>query len=280
LELLTFSMCLITFALQQHPEFPLIVAANRDEFFARPTRAAQFWDSKTEKEGAPAFMAGRDLQAGGTWLGLNRTGRFAALTNFREVSTDAPQLQPSRGALPVNALCTNELSHDYLHTLANIAGDYSGFNLITGTAKALYYYSNRHDSSPQRLSPGYYGLSNGLLDSPWPKVDSSRAYLQSIVEQDKRLTRSAGAQALTKQLLKIMRDRQLASQHDLPNTGVPEALEHQLSSRFIEHPELPGYGTRATTIVLIDRQQRAYFFERSFNREGEVESEAYEHWAI
>jgi len=271
-------MCLITFALQQHPEFPLIVAANRDEFFARPTRAAQFWNSDTDDNNAPPFMAGRDLQAGGTWLGLNRSGRFAALTNYREAPSVTPHTQPSRGTLTVNALCTDQHSHQYLHTLSRGANNYSGFNLIAGTAEELYYFSNRRNTAPQQLSAGYYGLSNGLLDSPWPKVNSSRARLEHIVEQDRQLPSSAGAQALAKQLLEMMRDTQLASQHRLPNTGVPTPLEHKLSSRFIEHPELPGYGTRASSIVLIDRQQHAYFFERSFDSEGQVESEVYEHW--
>lgn len=280
LELPIFSMCLITFALQQHPEFPLIVAANRDEFFARPTRAAQFWDDEPEGKNTSPFIAGRDLQAGGTWLGLTRNGRLAALTNYREVSPAATQAQPSRGALPLNFLCSDVDSHQYLNTLARRAGDYNGFNLIAGTAAELYYYSNRGSAAPQRLTTGYYGLSNGLLDSPWAKVDSSRTQLQDIVEQDTQRGNSAGAPALAQQLLHMMRDNQLANPQSLPSTGVPTTLEHQLSSRFIEHSELPIYGTRVTSVILIDRQKTAHFFERSFDKKGRVEGDVHEQWPI
>ncbi len=156
-------MCLIVFAWRQHPDFPLIVAANRDEFYERPTLAADFWADH------PEVLGGRDLKEMGTWLGITRKGRFAALTNYRDplhVRADAP----SRGWLVRDFLTGERGAEDYLARLRDRGAAYNGFSLILGDAAGLYYYSNRGEEGPAALAPGVYGLSNHLLDTPWPKV--------------------------------------------------------------------------------------------------------------
>jgi uncharacterized protein with NRDE domain len=161
-------MCLILIAWQAHPDYPLVVAANRDEFFARPTAAAAFWPD------APQVLAGRDLEAGGTWLGVSRQRRFAALTNYREGGRQRVDAR-SRGALVADFLTSRASPVAYLTQLETAAAEYNGFNLVVGDGESLAYYSNRGDGQPRWLKPGIYGLSNHLLDTPWPKLASAKA---------------------------------------------------------------------------------------------------------
>ena len=161
-------MCLILVAWQAHDDYPLVVAANRDEFFARPAAPAAFWRD------APQVLAGRDLEAGGTWLGVSRERRFAALTNYREGGRQLPDAR-SRGALVAEFVRGRTHLAAYLAQVAATAADYNGFNLFVGDGERLAYYANRGDGRPRWLTPGIYGLSNHLLDTPWPKLASAKA---------------------------------------------------------------------------------------------------------
>jgi uncharacterized protein with NRDE domain len=169
-------MCLILIAWQAHPDYPLVVAANRDEFFARPAAAAAFWPE------APQVLAGRDLEAGGSWLGISREQRFAALTNYREGGRVATNAR-SRGALVADFLSGHASPSAYLAQVAARAVDYNGFNLFVADGQCLAYYANRGDSPPRFLSPGIYGLSNHLLDTPWPKLATAKAsFAEALAE--------------------------------------------------------------------------------------------------
>jgi len=168
-------MCLILLAWQTHPDFPLVVAANRDEFFARPSAPADFWAER------PDILAGRDLQAGGTWLGVSRGQRFSALTNYREGSKQRID-GPSRGALVADFLAGESSAEAYLEALSRLGADYNGFNLFVGDGQRLGYYSNRN-SGTHWLSPGMYGLSNHLLDTPWPKLSLAKAAFSEALTQ-------------------------------------------------------------------------------------------------
>ena len=243
-------MCLIVFAYRVHPEFPLIVAANRDEFRDRPTRPAEFWPEQ------PTLLAGRDLSQGGTWLGLNRQGQLAMVTNYRNPKEARGRL--SRGLLVSQFLQQDTSPAAYLEALGAQADEYSGFNLLAGNADALYYYSNRGACSrqPQPLAPGLYGLSNHLLDTPWPKVERAKANLQPLIEQP-----DPDPDAL----LDLLRDSTPATDAQLPDTGVGLEWERLLSPIFIEGQH---YGTRSSTILLISRHGEATFVEQSHTADG------------
>ncbi|MBK8183110.1 MAG: NRDE family protein [Candidatus Competibacteraceae bacterium] len=224
-------MCLILVAYRHHPSYPLIVAANRDEFYDRPTAALAFWSD------TPTIMAGRDLKAGGAWLGVTPTGRFAALTNYRDPARLIPSA-PSRGQLVSDYLRSEEPARAYLDRLAQQADVYNGFNLLLGDAEGLFYYAN-FDGPPRALAPGLYGLSNHFLDTPWPKVERSRAALRRVLQRCTHPTAD--------ELLGILTDRMPAPDGELPRTGVPLEWERWLSPIFIA---APGYGTRASTVLL------------------------------
>ncbi|MGH1370467.1 MAG: NRDE family protein [Cellvibrionaceae bacterium] len=250
-------MCLILFALQQHPEYPLIVAANRDEFFERPTASADYWHDQ------PSVLAGRDLQAGGTWLGVNRAGQFAAVTNVR--NGQEPQDRPgSRGEL-----VSQNLIHPTTQALQMAQQNrdhYNGFNLISGNAEQLHYFSNRTQQAPRQLSSGIYGLSNAQLDTSWPKVDSAKIELEAITQS------VTSTDQLQTQLLEMMANQQQAPADQLPQTGIGDEWEALLSSRFIL---TDSYGTRATTIVLFHRSGRIDFLEQSFDHQQMLERRRY-----
>lgn len=240
-------MCLILLAWQVHPDYPLVVAANRDEFLSRRTAAADFWDD------APDVLAGRDLQAGGTWLGVTRDGRFAALTNYRDPAR-VKASAPSRGEL-VSRFLTGSLSPpEYLAELAAVAGAYNGFNLLFGDADSLWCFSNCGEGE-RRLDPGVYGLSNHLLDTPWPKVARGKSAL------------GAALQALPDEapLLALLRDDRIAPDEVLPRTGLSMEWERLLSAAFIRSPE---YGTRSATVLLRDRTGMVRFVEQTFLKDA------------
>lgn len=246
-------MCLVLIAWQSHPDYPLVVAANRDEFYARTTRPAAWWGQ------AVSLLAGRDEEGGGSWLGINRRGRFAILTNVRAPSERNPHA-PTRGALVVSALQqSDEPIGPWMRALAERAYAYNGFNLLVGDALAsrsraaeLHYYSNRLEQAPRRLEPGIYGLSNAFLDTPWPKV--TRAVARFACQLANRVDPDA--------LLALMADRTLASDNALPSTGVPLEWERALSSIQVR---ANGYGTRATTIVVVRNDGLVKFVERAFD---------------
>ena len=235
-------MCLILFAWQQHAEFPLIVIANRDEYYARPSRDAHWWEDAD-------IFAGRDLEAGGTWLGVNRRGRFAAVTNVREPGSMGPGKR-TRGELTRDYLAGRESTETYLQALANRDQEYAGFNLLLGDDDSLWFYSNREHQA-RRIEPGVYGISNGQFDEPWPKLKSGR----------EELAAQLGGDIDHRQLMDILTDHRIAEDHELPSTGIAPDIERLLSSRFIRSP---GYGTRACSVVTIARGGNLTFNEQNF----------------
>ena len=235
-------MCLILFAYRQHADYPLLLIANRDEFYARPTRDAHWWDE------TPVF-AGRDLEAGGTWLGINRNGRFAAVTNVREAGGMSAG-KKSRGALTSDFLSATVSAPDYLQALAPRDRDYAGFNLLLWDPQGFWFYSNR-DHVIRRIEAGVYGVSNGSFDEPWPKLSSGKEELGAMLD----------GEIDAAELMEILTDHRIAEDHELPQTGVSLDIERMLSSRFIRSPE---YGTRACTVLTIDRHQRVDFSEQNF----------------
>jgi len=248
-------MCLLTFAWCVHPEFPLILAGNRDEFHDRPAEAAHWW---SEPEG---ILAGKDLRAGGGWLGINRDGRFAVVTNYREPGVGTSGRR-SRGELVVGFLASSETVVDWMDELNARQDDYGGFNLIVGDGGQMHYLTNRGEDS-RFLEPGIYGLSNHRLNTPWPKVTAARDGLRHCVEQN-RLQSEA--------LFQLLADRTPAAEEELPDTGVPLEWERRLSPAFIVDPR---YGTRAGTVVLMDAEGKIDFKERSFDRAGQRSGEAH-----
>lgn len=243
-------MCIILLAHEAHPEYPLVLAANRDEFYERPTRAAHFWTD------APDTLAGLDVERGGTWLGVTRTGRIAAVTNYREPGAWIENA-PSRGRLVSDFLAGDEGACEYLARLRPRASLYNGFNLIVGDGRKLFYFSNR-GSEPESIQPGVHGLSNHLLDTPWPKVERGRKALARVLESETLPIEA---------VFKILADDARAQDEALPETGVGLELERLLSPLFIRSQM---YGTRCSTIVLFNRQGEALFIERTFNRPGGV----------
>lgn len=253
-------MCLIGIAWKMHPDFPLIAAANRDEYHARPTAPSAWWRD------ARQVLAGRDLQSGGTWMGITCSGRFAALTNVRD---PAGQLQeaPTRGALVADFLCGTAAPAANATRLATQTGHYNGFNLLTGTAEALWYTGNR-GATPHALAPGIYGLSNALLDTPWPKVTALKsalaAALGGMMAKEPLQSRVSGLMPL---LFQALGDARPAPDALLPHTGVPLERERALSSALIV---APGYGTRASTVLCMTRDGSVTWEERSLTPDGAV----------
>jgi uncharacterized protein with NRDE domain len=241
-------MCLIVFSVLEHTDYPIIFAGNRDEFHGRPTERAHFWDDTD-------LLAGRDLKAGGTWLGVTRSGRFATVTNFREPGEHRPGAR-TRGKLVTGFLKGDVDARSYMERIDDRAGDYNGFNLILGDAGGLFYLSNR-DGSLRILEPAVYGLSNGWLDTPWPKVRRAKALFEDVLR-----SRSLAPAPL----LELLRDDWRPRDEDLPKTGLEPAVERTASSIFISDP---AYGTRASTVVLLDRNGGVTFVERSFGPDGE-----------
>jgi uncharacterized protein with NRDE domain len=239
-------MCLLLLALHVDPVYKLVIAANRDEYYDRPTRPAAFW------EDAPGLLAGRDLRAGGTWLGITTRGRIAAITNYRDPASNKSHA-PSRGKLVSNFLLGQDSPPDYLGGLMQEAHQYNGFNLIIGKIDELYWYSNRGGKT-RTLSPGIYGLSNSLLNTPWPKVAQGKRAMKCVL--------SAGKGPPYEALFHVLLDRSIPDDGRLPDTGVGLEWERILSPIFIKSPT---YGTRSSTVLSIDRANRVTFIERTFD---------------
>jgi uncharacterized protein with NRDE domain len=246
-------MCLIVLAWQSHPEYRLVVAANRDEFVARPASPAHWWADD------PSILAGRDLEAGGTWMGLSRDGRFAALTNYRDPTHHRPGA-PSRGALVRNCLTSSLTAAATLEDLATVSSDYAGFNMLVSDGRALGIHAST-TGTVTMLSPGVYGLSNHLLDTDWPKV---------------RLARARFTAALTRlpddgDMLALLRDDRPAPDAHLPQTGVSAEWERLLSSAFIRAPGY-GYATRCSTVVTIGHDGETRLSEWTWDADGKLVS--------
>jgi len=238
-------MCLILLAYDAHPTHRLIVLANRDEHYSRPTAPLDFWQDH------PDVLAGRDLEHHGTWMGVTRTGRLAAITNYR-----APHLlkkdAPSRGHLVSGFLLSDEPPAEYLLRIGAKADAYNGFNLIVGDLTQLFYYSNM-ESTIRKLAPGIYGLSNHLLDTPWPKVLHAKQALATLLNDGRKTSGET--------FLKVLQNREIAADDLLPETGVGAAWERMLSPAFISSPT---YGTRSSTLLRIDSDGRLRFTERTW----------------
>jgi len=244
-------MCNIFFAYKNHPKYRLIVAANRDEFYERGTAHAGIWGD------APQILAGRDLKNGGTWLGVTKTGRFAAVTNYRDPFTPSGEL--SRGLLVSEFLKSTQSAEVYLKNVALNARNYSGFNLLVSDLNSLFYFSNRGDKIKE-LDKGVYGLSNHLLNTPWRKVERGKEALKNILIKDE----------VTKEnLFNFLADQSPAKDSELPDTGIGIEKERILSPIFIV---TPIYGTRSSTVLLIDEDGGVEFSERTF-RNGFFEGE-------
>lgn len=238
-------MCLILFGLDSHPDYSLVLLANRDEFLTRPTLPAGYW------KGGSGILGGRDLVAGGTWLGVTRQGRFAAVTNVREPSSYDPGAR-SRGELVAGFLEGSDSPEEYLE---RSGGDtYNGYNLLVGDGTSLWYGSNRGPEC-QQVPNGLHGLSNARMDTPWPKVTRGKARLADATSRlDPQVPDP-------EPLFLLMADSEMADPKDLPDTGVGVQKERALSPAFIR---TEGYGTRSTTVVLFSREGTCHFVERTF----------------
>jgi uncharacterized protein with NRDE domain len=238
-------MCLLLFSFKMHPRYSLVLAANRDEDYDRPSAPATFWQD------APNMLAGRDLREGGTWFGITKQGKIGALTNYRDPAS-VKEGAPSRGWLVGDFLRSREDPLTYLQKLSLRADQYNSFNLVVGNHSRLYCFSNRDGMF--ELSPGLYGLSNHLLDTPWPKVERGKEALRLL------LSREQGP--LPEEILGIFADRSVPEDKRLPDTGVGLEWERILSPIFISSPT---YGTRSSTALMIDRKGHVTFVERIFN---------------
>jgi uncharacterized protein with NRDE domain len=254
-------MCLIALAIDQSRRFPLVIAANRDEFFTRPAAGLNWWQPDAE---GPPILAGRDLEAGGTWLGLTAQGRLAMLTNVRDPARQDPEA-PSRGQIVPQWLSAREPTERFWMRTA-LSG-YNGFNLIAADfQRGECFWASNVGAHPQRLERGIYGVSNASLDTAWPKTNALKAGLRQA------LSASDSVDALSSALFSALADRGLADDADLPSTGVPLELERQLSAVFIHAPER-RYGTRCSTLVISERVGRGLVtqvIERSYSDAGAV----------
>ena len=242
-------MCLIALAWKARPDLPLLVAANRDEWRDRPAEPAHWWPDH------PRIFAGRDLQAGGTWMGVTREGRFAAVTNYRDPA-DRRSTARSRGGLCTDFLLSAATPEAYLASLAPHAGEYNGFNLIVGDRESLWYFGSR-EGEARAIEPGVHGLSNHLLDEPWPKVVRGRmAMEEALAERDP-----------AQKLFPMLADAQGAPDASLPETGVGLAWERRLASPLITGND---YGTRCSTVVTISADGAIVFDERTLGADGAV----------
>jgi uncharacterized protein with NRDE domain len=248
-------MCLIILAHQYHDRLPLVLAANRDEFHGRQSRPAQFWSLPHSH---PGLLAGKDLTQGGTWLGMTRNGRFAAVTNIRDPR--AAKGSRSRGFLTLEFLLGSMSPLDYLASLQDSLAEFGGFNLLVGDRHTLAYL-NSASGQARLLSPGIYGLSNAALDADWPKITRGREALQHLLDQS--------GQIATDSLTDFMLDTGQAPDDQLPDTGIPLELERVLSSPFIRNP-LRDYGTRCTTALVISGEGQVRLSEQNYGPDGQV----------
>lgn len=239
-------MCLIVLAYKTHPRYRLVLAANRDEFYDRPTRNLAYWDD------FPKVLAGRDLKAHGTWLGMTRAGRLAAITNFREPHNIKTQA-PSRGQLVTDFLTGNEPPEQYGGRILATGQRYNGYNLLLGDLDSLCYCSNR-SAKITKLGPGYYGLSNHLINTPWPKTEQGKQKMQALMNRSEKVDPAS--------LFAMLQDRSLPPDNQLPDTGVGLEWERILAPLFIQSVI---YGTRSSSIILIDRSGQVTFTERTYD---------------
>ena len=252
-------MCLITFALDAHPAYSLILAANRDEFYERPTAYAHPWEE------APHVIGGRDLLGGGTWLGATQWGKISAVTNYRDPKNIRPDAR-TRGDLTKDfLLTTSQSAREYLQRVRDEAHEYNGFNLLLFEAGEAYHFSN-YEGKINRVEPGIHGLSNALLNTPWPKLQRLKESFAAAIQ----------GEVVHENLLQILEDTELAPDDELPDTGIGYEWEKAISSICID---AENYGTCCSTVITIDRAGNVAFTERSFpvgQRENKVVKFAFE----
>lgn len=238
-------MCLIFIALKDHPKFKLIVAANRDEFYDRKTAPAAYWEDH------PEILGGRDLEASGTWLGMTKNGRICMVTNFRDPKNINPKA-PSRGKLVTDFLLDTISGEAYLEKVEAHAKKYNGFSLIAGTVDSLFYLTN-YKEGVITLNSGLFGLSNHLLETPWPKVEKGKNQIQLLIKSPS---------FKPDDLFQVLLDDTIPKDESLPDTGVGLDLERVLSTAFIKSP---GYGTRCSTVIVVDYANHVSFTERVYD---------------
>jgi len=240
-------MCLIFLAVNHHPEYKLIVAANRDEFYQRNTAPVHFWEDH------PHILGGRDLEASGTWMAMSRRGKISMVTNYRDPHNINPAA-PSRGQLVTDYLLTGDQPDQYLKSIGGNGKEYNGFNLIVGSPDELFYYSN-YKGTVEKIESGLHGLSNHLLNTPWPKVERGMEKMKQVLAE--KLVDPLS-------LFDVLYDNQVASDEKLPDTGIGVERERALSSMFIKSP---NYGTRCSTVVMLNQKNEVYYSERVYDLE-------------
>lgn len=247
-----FLMCTLFFALDTHPIYDFILIGNRDEFLNRPTLGATWWDTH------PNLFAGKDIQAGGTWMGVSKLGKIAALTNYRDPKNLRANAK-SRGDLVKDFLVSAISPSDFIAAHEAEAHLYNDFNLVIGDRNELCYFSNKQKEISLPLQKGYYGLSNGLLDTPWPKVSENKQLFQELVENNEVFP--------LEQAFQLLQNTKTYPEEILPSTGIPLDLERNLSALFIK---MPNYGTRVSTIILRKKTGRMYMEERSYYTDNQL----------
>jgi uncharacterized protein with NRDE domain len=241
-------MCLILFAYETHPKYNLIVAANRDEFYKRPTSTAHYWNDQ------PNILAGKDLEKMGTWMGVTTNGRFSALTNYRD-PLEETKGKHSRGELVADALNYKGNLNEYMHSLINNDDRFPGYNLLAGDMNGLFYYSNKGDDL-QKLKPGIHGVSNHLLNTEWPKVSKGKLGMSKIISDE--------GEDMVEELFNLLLNTEISPDHLLPKTGVTLEWERMLSPMFIKSKD---YGTRSSTVLLMTDKDIQYV-ERTYLKDG------------
>lgn len=249
-------MCLILFSTIQHPKYKLILAANRDEFFHRKTLYANPWADSED------IFGGRDVVSGGTWLGFNTNGRFIAITNYRNPKREKKDAK-SRGILSNTFLTGKEDIMSFIEGISKNRNDYNGFNLLLSEDgfDTLTHYSNVTNEKTS-IQPGIHGISNALLDSSWPKVDDGKKALLNLITKNNITPRK---------LIKLLKTNEMPPDHLLPNTGISFDIEKKLSPVFIS---MNGYGTRCSTILLVDHNNVVEFHEVTYGENSEVINKA------
>lgn len=240
-------MCLINFNIGSHKKYKMIIAANRDEFYSRPTASLHYWDDHQN------ILGGRDLKAKGTWIAVSKSGKIGALTNIRTPEEMTMAAKKSRGELIVNYLLSEDNPEDYLKSLTDYSSDYAGFNLLAGNPDELYYMNN-YDNNVSRVDEGTHGLSNEYLNTPWPKVVIGKAELDKVLSEE---------EVNVDALFSLLRIDSEAADDIVQKTGVDSELEKKLSPLFIDIPDF-NYGTRCSTVVLIDLENNITLIERTF----------------
>ncbi|MGH1470496.1 MAG: NRDE family protein [Cellvibrionaceae bacterium] len=252
-------MCLILFSVDSHPHLPLVIAANRDEYYFRPTSTAKFWKDN------PQMLAGKDLEAGGSWMGVTRGGRFAAITNFRSPTNHKHNNFLSRGQLVRDFLShTNKIpATSFAEHAINDGKHYAGFNLLLKDENDFVYCNNQTNDT-QILTPGTYALSNHLLNTPWPKVTIGKKSLRTLLDDTPTHMSKGDMPVLADSLFSILQNKEPATEEDLPTTGIDKKTEQLLSSLFIESEH---YGTCSSTTIIFDKENNIYFHEKNYYTE-------------